>query len=50
MSLQAGRLLTLFGRLGLIHLPKRYESFADEAAQKNLTYLDFLEKLLEAEQ
>ncbi len=50
MSLQAERLLTLFGRLGLIHLPQCYETFADEAAQKNLTYLDFLQQLLEAEE
>ena len=49
MSLQSERLLALFGRLRLTYLPQRYEALAEEAAQKNLPYLDFLEKLLETE-
>jgi DNA replication protein DnaC len=36
-------------RLRLTHLAQCYEALAEEAAQKNLPYLDFLEKLLEAE-
>jgi DNA replication protein DnaC len=36
-------------RLRLTHLAQCYEALAEEAAQKNLPYLDFLEKMLEAE-
>lgn len=49
MSLQSERLLSHMQRLRLSHLPACYESLAEEAAQKNLPYLDFLEQLLEAE-
>jgi DNA replication protein DnaC len=49
MSLQSERILAHLGRLRLTHLPQCYEGLAEEAAQKNLPYLDFLEKLLEAE-
>jgi DNA replication protein DnaC len=49
MSLQSERIQTHFQRLRLTHLGQCYESLADEAAQKGLPYLDFLEKLLEAE-
>jgi DNA replication protein DnaC len=49
MSLQSERLLAHFGRLRLIHLSQCYEGLAEEAAAKNLPYLDFLERLLEAE-
>lgn len=31
------------------HLGQCYESLAEDAAQKNLSYLDFLERLLESE-
>jgi DNA replication protein DnaC len=49
MSLQSERILAHLGRLRLTHLGQCYEGLAEEAAQKNLPYLDFLEKLLEAE-
>jgi DNA replication protein DnaC len=49
MSLQSERIQTHFQRLRLTHLGQCYEALAEEAAQKNLPYLDFLEKLLEAE-
>lgn len=49
MSLQAERIQTHFQRLRLTHLGQCYESLAEEAAGKNLPYLDFLERLLEAE-
>lgn len=49
MSLQSERTLAHLGRLRLTHLSQCYEGLAEEAAQKNLPYLDFLEKLLEAE-
>ena len=49
MSLQSERILAQLGRLRLTHLGQCYEGLAEEAAQKNLPYLDFLEKLLEAE-
>jgi DNA replication protein DnaC len=49
MSLQSERILAHLGRLRLTHLSQCYEGLAEEAAQKNLPYLDFLEKLLEAE-
>jgi len=49
MSLQSERLLAHMQRLRLTHLGQCYEALAEEAAQKNLPYLDFLEKLLDAE-
>lgn len=49
MSLQSERLLSNMQRLRLSHLPCCYESLAEEAAAKNLPYLDFLEQVLEAE-
>lgn len=49
MSLQSERILAHLGRLRLTHSAGCYEGLAEEAAQKNLPYLDFLEKLLEAE-
>jgi len=49
MSLQSERIQAHFQRLRLTYVGQCYESLAEEAAQKNLPYLDFLEKLLEAE-
>ncbi len=49
MSLQSERLLAHMQRLRLSHLPSCYESLAEEAAQKDLPYVDFLEQLLETE-
>lgn len=49
MSLQSERLLGHMQRLRLSHLPACYETLAEEAAGKNLPYLDFLEQLLESE-
>ena len=49
MSLQSERLLTCMQRLRLTHLASCYDSLAEEAAKKNLPYLDFLEQVLEAE-
>jgi DNA replication protein DnaC len=49
MSLQSERLLAHMQRLRLTHLPQCYATLAEEAAQKNLPYLDFLERLLETE-
>jgi len=49
MSLQSERLLAHMQRLRLTHLAQCYEALAEEAAQKNLPYLDFFEQLLEAE-
>ena len=49
MSLQSDRLVGHMQRLRLTHLVAAYESLAQEAADKNLPYLDFLEQLLESE-
>jgi DNA replication protein DnaC len=49
MSLQSERLVSQMQRLRLTHMVSCYESLAQEAAQKNLPYLDFLEQLLESE-
>lgn len=49
MSLQSERLISQMQRLRLTHLICCYESLAQEASQKNLPYLDFLERLLESE-
>lgn len=49
MSLQSERLIAHMQRLRLTHMIASYESLSQEAAQKNLPYLDFLERLLENE-
>lgn len=49
MSLQSERLLAHMQRLRLTHLAQCYTTLAEEAAAKNLPYLDFLEQLLESE-
>ena len=43
MSLQSERIQAHFQRLRLTYVGQCYESLAEEAAQKNLPYLDFLE-------
>jgi DNA replication protein DnaC len=50
MSLQSERLLLQMERLGLSQMVQCYQSLAEQAAQKDLSYLDYLETLLEAEQ
>lgn len=47
--LQAERLHQQMKKLRLLNMPQAYESVAEQAAQKNLSYLDFLENLLESE-
>lgn len=49
MSLQSERLQTLMQKLGLPDLAQGYESLAEQAAQKQLPYCDFLEQALECE-
>lgn len=49
MSLQSERLVGHMQRLRLTHLVASYETLAQDAAQKNLPYLDFLEQILESE-
>jgi len=49
MSLQSDRLLGHMQRLRLSHLPACFQTLAEEAAARNLPYLDFLEQVLEAE-
>ena len=49
MSLQTERLETLFQRLSLADMAKGYQALAEQAAQKDLPYCDFLEQLLETE-
>lgn len=49
MSLQSERLQMLMQRLGLTDMAQWYESLAEQAAQKNLPYCDFLEQVLEGE-
>ncbi|HEY6377275.1 MAG TPA: IS21-like element helper ATPase IstB [Edaphobacter sp.] len=49
MSLQSERLLNHMLRLRLTHLPNCFEAIAEEASNKDLPYLDFLEQALEAE-
>jgi DNA replication protein DnaC len=49
MSLQSERLQLWMQRLGLNDMPRCYEALADQAAQKNLAYCDFLEQILESE-
>jgi DNA replication protein DnaC len=49
MSLQFERLELLMQRLSLSDMVQRYASLAEQAAQKNLPYGDFLEQILESE-
>ncbi len=49
MSLQSERLQLLMQRLGLNDMAHCYEAVAEQAAQKNLPYCDFLEQVLESE-
>lgn len=49
MSLQSERLQLLMQRLGLNDMVHGYEALAEQAAQKDLPYCDFLEQVLECE-
>jgi len=49
MSLQTERLEALMQRLGLDDMAQTYAGLAEQAAQKNLSYCDFLEQALESE-
>lgn len=49
MSLQSERLEGLMQRLGLADMEQTYAALAEQAAQKNLPYCDFLERVLESE-
>ena len=49
MSLQTERLELLMQRLGLADMAQCYPALAEQAAQKNLPYCDFLEQALESE-
>src|SRR5258708_28391646 len=49
MSLQSERLQLLMHRLSLSDMVHGYEALAEQAAQKNLPYCDFLEQVLESE-
>ena len=49
MSLQSERLDALMQRLGLTDMAQSYAALAEHAAQKNLSYCDFLEQALERE-
>ena len=49
MSLQSERLQLLMQRLGLNDMARSYEALAEQAAQKNLPYCDFLEQVLDSE-
>jgi DNA replication protein DnaC len=49
MSLQSERLELLMQRLSLAEMAQRYQALAEQAAQKNLPYCDFLEQVLEGE-
>ncbi len=49
MSLQSERLELLFERLGLADMAQSYQRLAEQAAEKNLPYCDFLEQILESE-
>src|SRR4029077_860400 len=49
MSLQSERLELLMQRLSLGDMAQRYQAQAEQAAQKNLPYCDFLEQVLEGE-
>jgi DNA replication protein DnaC len=49
MSLQSERIQLLMQRLSLTEMVHGYEALAEQAAQKNLPYCDFLEQVLESE-
>ena len=49
MSLQSERLEMLMQRLGLADMAQSYAALAEQAAQKDLPYCDFLEQILESE-
>src|SRR5438552_2204676 len=49
MSLQSERIQLLMKRLSLTEMAHGYEALAEQAAQKNLPYCDFLEQVLEHE-
>src|SRR5258707_12445793 len=49
MSLQSERIQLLMQRLSLTEMARGYEALAEQAAQKNLPYCDFLEQVLESE-
>ena len=49
MSLQSERLEGLMQRLGLADMAQSYAALSEQAAQKNLSYCDFLEQALESE-
>ncbi len=49
MSLQSERIQLLMQRLSLTDMVHGYEALAEQAAQKNLPYCDFLEQVLESE-
>ena len=49
MSLQSERLRVLMQRLSLNEMVHGYEALAEQAAQNNLPYCDFLEQVLESE-
>jgi DNA replication protein DnaC len=49
VSLQSERIQLLMQRLSLTEMPHGYEALAEQAAQKNLPYCDFLEQMLECE-
>jgi len=49
MSLQSERLQLLMQRLGLNDMVHSYEALAEQAAQKDLPYCDFLEQVLDSE-
>ena len=49
MSLQSERIQLLMQRLCLTEMVHGYEALAEQAAQKNLPYCDFLEQVLESE-
>lgn len=49
MSLQSERLETMMHRLGLDDMAQSYAALSEQAAQKNLSYCDFLEQVLESE-
>ena len=48
MSLQSERSQLLMQRLSLTEMVRGYEALAEQAAQKNLPYCDFLEQVLES--
>jgi DNA replication protein DnaC len=49
MSLQSERLAVLMQKLSLGDMARGYEALAEQAAQKDLPYCDFLEQILESE-